>query len=128
MLLPCEIAVKSLIPALRSTIAKELIHKHGLKQKDVADLLGVTQTAVSKYVCEVRGTVLKIDEVEEFQSMIKEIVVALVDGNMSKYEFIAKFCIACKNIRKKGLMCKLCKISDQTIKIEQCHVCDSLEV
>jgi len=75
MLLPCEIAVKSLIPALRSTIAKELIHKHGLKQKDVADLLGVTQTAVSKYVCEVRGTVLKIEQVKAAVGVGSEFIV-----------------------------------------------------
>jgi len=123
MLLPCEVAVKSLIPALRSVVARELTQTYGLKQKDVADLLGVTQTAVSKYTRYVRGAVLKIEDVEEVQPTIREIVVSIVNGRTSKYELVAKFCIACDIIRRKRLMCELCKRSDPSIDIRQCFVC-----
>ena len=125
MLLPCEVAVRSLVPAIRSAIARELTQTHGLKQKDVARLLGVTQTAVSKYTRHVRGTVLKIENVEEVQPTIKEIVVSLANGRMSKYELVTKFCVACEIIRQKGLMCELCKLSDPAIEIQQCFVCHS---
>ena len=123
MLFPCEVAVKSLVPAIRSVIARELTQSYGLKQKEVAHLLGVTQTAVSKYTRHVRGTVLKIEEVEEVQPTIEEIVVSLANGRMSKYELVAKFCVACEIIRRKGLMCELCKRSDPSIDIQQCFVC-----
>jgi len=123
MLLPCEIAVKSLIPSIRSAIARELTQTHGLKQKDVAHLLGVTQTAISKYTRHVRGTVLKIEEVDEVQPMISEIVVSLANGRMSKYELVAKLCVACDIIRRNGLMCELCKRSDPSIDVQECFVC-----
>jgi len=55
MLLPCEVAVKSLVPTIRSAAARELTQSYGFKQKDVANLLGVTQTAVNKYTRHVRG-------------------------------------------------------------------------
>ncbi len=60
MLLPCEVAVKSVIPAIRSAIARELTESYGLKQKDVAELLGVTQTAVSKYTSHCRGAIFEV--------------------------------------------------------------------
>jgi len=123
MLLPCEVAVKSLVPAIRSAIARELTKTYGLKQKDVANLLGVTQTAVSKYTRHVRGAVLNIEEVEEVQPMIREIVISLANGGMSKYELVAKFCVACKIIRRNRLMCELCRLSDPSIEIQQCFVC-----
>jgi len=125
MLLPCEVAVRSLVPAIRSAIARELTQTYGLKQNDVARLLGVTQTAVSKYTRHVRGIVLKVEEVEEIQPTLKEIVVSLANGRMSKYELVAKFCIACEIIRGKGLMCELCKLSDPSIEVQQCFVCHS---
>jgi len=125
MLLPCEVAVKSLVPALRSAIAKELSQTYGLKQKDVANLIGVTQTAVSKYLRYVRGTTIKIDEIEEVKPMLKEIVVSLFERSISRYELVAKFCILCKIIRRKGLMCNLCKMSNPSIDIQQCYVCSS---
>ena len=126
MLLPCEVAVKSLIPALRSAIARELIQSCGLKQNDVASLLGVTQTAVSKYTRHIRGVVLKVEDVEEIQPTLKEIVVSLANGRMSKYELVAKICVACEIIRRKGLMCELCKRSDPSINIQQSFVCHPL--
>ena len=125
MLLPCEVAVKSLVPAIRSAIARELIQTYGLKQEDVAKLLGVTQTAVSKYTRHVRGAIIKIEEVEEVQPMIKEIVVLLANGRMSKYELVGRFCVACEIIRRKRLMCELCKRSDPSIDVQQCFVCSS---
>ena len=123
MLLPCEVAVRSLVPALRSAIARELTQTYGLKQRDVARLLGVTQTAVSKYTRRVRGIVLKVEDVEEVQPTLKEIVVSLANGRMSKYELVAKFCVACEILRRKGLMCELCRLSDPSIDVQQCFVC-----
>jgi predicted transcriptional regulator len=125
MLIPCEVAVRSLVPAIRSAIARELTQTYGLKQKDVARLLGVTQTAVSKYTRHVRGIVLKVEDIEEIQPTLKEIVVSLANGRMSKYELVAKFCVACEIIRRKGLMCELCKLSDPSIDVQQCIVCYS---
>jgi len=125
MLLPCEVAVKSLVPAIRSAIARELTQTYGLKQKDAARLLGVTQTAVSKYTRHVRGIVLKIEDIEEIQPTLKEIVVSLANGGMSKYELAVKFCVACEIVRRKGLMCELCKLSDPSIDVQECFVCHS---
>jgi ribosomal protein L36 len=44
---------------------------------------------------------------------------------MSKYELAVKFCVACEIIRRKGLMCELCKRSDPLIDVQLCFVCHS---
>jgi len=123
MILPCEVAVKSVIPAIRSAIARELTQSYGLKQKEVAQLLGVTQTAVSKYTRHCRGAVLEVEEVEDAQPVLKETVFSLANGQMNKYELAEKLCLVCEIIRQRGLMCKLCALSDPTIDKQQCIVC-----
>ena len=123
MLLPCEVAVKSVIPAIRSAIARELTQKYGLKQKHVAELLGVTQTAVSKYTSHCRGAIFEVTEVEGVQPVFKETVFALANGDMSKYELAEKLCLVCGIIRQSGLMCILCKVSDPNIDNTKCIVC-----
>jgi uncharacterized protein len=50
MLLPSEIESKSLIPAVRAILAKDLVKAKGLKEEEVAKLLGITQAAVSNYL------------------------------------------------------------------------------
>ncbi len=123
MLLPCEVAVKSVIPAIRSAIARELTQNHGLKQNEAAELLGVTQTAISKYTSHCRGAIFEVTEVDGVQPIFKETVFSLVNGNMSKYELVEKICTVCWIIRQSGLMCIICKISDPNIDTDQCICC-----
>jgi predicted transcriptional regulator len=123
MVLPCEVAVKSVIPAIRSAIARELTQSYGLKQEDVAQLLGVTQTAVSKYTSHCRGAIFEVTEVEGVQPIFKETVFSLANGEMDKYELAKKLCTICGIIRQSGLMCIICKVSDPDIDSTKCVVC-----
>nr|AAR24480.1 hypothetical conserved protein [uncultured crenarchaeote DeepAnt-EC39] len=49
MLLPAEIESKSLIPALRAILAKDLAKKHNIREDQISKMLGVTQAAISNY-------------------------------------------------------------------------------
>jgi predicted transcriptional regulator len=126
--MPCEIAVKSVVPSIRAFIAIELTKSYEMKQNDVANILGITQTAVSKYTRQVRGTVIKIDDAEEIRSMILQITDQIADKKISRQDLILKFCQVCKIIRRNGLMCKLCKRTDPTIDIQACQTCKSVSL
>jgi predicted transcriptional regulator len=123
VVLPCEVAVKSVIPAIRSAIARELTHTHGLKQEDVAQLLGITQTAVSKYTRHCRGAIFEVTDVEGVQPILKETVFSLANGKLDKYDLAEKLCLICGIIRNSGLMCILCRVSDPDIDSTKCVVC-----
>lgn len=123
MLIPCEVAVKSVVPAIRALVATELTRTYELKQTDVANLLGVTQTAVSKYLRHVRGSVLVIEDEKEIQLIVKKIATSLNNGKASRCEILKDFCSACKIIRQKGMMCELCKRSDPLIDVKGCSFC-----
>lgn len=123
MSMPCEVAVKSVVPAIRAGLAKELIQTYELKQNDVANLLGVTQTAVSKYTRNVRGGVVAINKAEEIQQMITATAKTLTNGELSRRQLAIRFCEICRLVRAKGLMCELCKRSNPTIDISQCLLC-----
>jgi predicted transcriptional regulator len=125
MLMPCEIAVKSVVPSIRAYIATELTQSYNMKQTDVAELLGITQTAVSKYTTQVRGAVLKIDQTEEIRSVMRKIASQLANGDITRQDLMVKFCDVCKTVRQNGIMCNLCKRSDPTINVKTCQVCKS---
>jgi len=125
MLMPCEVAVKSLVPSIRAYIANELTQTYEMRQVDVAALLGITQTAISKYSNQIRGAALKIDQTEEIASMLKNIANELAEKQISQQELIAEFCQVCKTARKTGIMCNLCKRSDPKLDPETCQICKS---
>jgi predicted transcriptional regulator len=92
MKLPQEIEIWYIIPAIRREIAKGLIKK-GLKQREVARILGVTDAAVSQYFSSKRGSEVR------FNQRIKREVKASVDN-------IIKGSIVMKEIQN---ICRLCK-------------------
>ena len=123
MLPPCEVAVKSVIPAMRAFISKELTQSYKMKQNDVAGLLGITQAAVSKYTRQVRGTAIKIDQTQEIQAMMLMIAQRVAEKRLPGPQLFIELCEVCKVVRQRGLMCPLCKRTDPTIDIQKCQIC-----
>lgn len=123
LILPCEVAVKSVIPAVKALLAKELLKNYNMKQDQVAKILGISQSAVSKYTTKVRGHIIKIEEIEEIQTPINNMITLLIESKTSRTDFLTLFCQTCTIVRKKRLMCKFCQKADSTIEIDECNLC-----
>ncbi len=121
--IPCEVAVRSVAPAIRAMIAKKLIEKHSMKQTSVAEILGISQSAVSKYTREVRGHAIAIDNIEETKDQIGEMVTLITNGGYHRTEFLKLFCEVCKTVRRKGLMCQFCVENGHGRETEECRYC-----
>ena len=93
---PCEIVVWYVIPAIRSELAKELLNL-GMKQKDVSELMDITQPAVSQYITDKRGSGIKLDD--DVRAMIKQFARELSEGEATKADLISRTCNICKNVK-----------------------------
>ena len=100
---PCEIIVKTLIPSVRAAITRELIERHGMKQVEVAKLLGVTQAAVSQYMRGARGRFFNFGADDQILSIIRSIADGLASGSLGKLEASVLTCEVCYQVRRKGL-------------------------
>lgn len=123
MLVPCEVAVKCVLPVVRAMIAKELMTKYQLKQVEVAELLGVSQPAISLYFRKRRGKAINLENESDIVNLIENLAASLAKDNLPPKAFIVMFCEICRTIRAKGSMCKLHKIFDPAIDIEKCGIC-----
>lgn len=103
-------------------IARELIEGYGMKQELVAERLGVTQAAVSKYRHLVRGEAVDLENAVEVRQISKEIASTLV-GDANPLDVSRKFCQACTDIRALGLMCETCRRVDPSWDVEHCTIC-----
>jgi predicted transcriptional regulator len=104
-------------------MANELVERHGLKQNQVAELLGISQSAVSKYTKKVRGYVIRIDNIEEIQAPIDGMIALVTNGAYQRMDFLRLFCQVCVVVRQKGLMCPFCQKTDEKLRIEGCAIC-----
>jgi len=105
MLLPSEIESKLLIPAVRAILSKELVIEKGLKEEEVARMLGITQAAVSNYLRGTRGDnelISKLMSLSEIMSMIKEIGDDLSTNRAYTAKTLSKFIALCNYMRCLG--------------------------
>ena len=97
---PCEFAVRYVLPAVRFMIAKTLIEKYGFSQSAVAEILGVTQPAVSYYVRSRRGQIWakKLVRYREVREELERIVKGIVSGDQDLH---FKICPICMGLRDR---------------------------
>ena len=115
--------MKSVLPAIKALMAKELVEQHGFKQDQVAEILGISQSAVSKYSRKIRGYVIKVDDIQEISPLIKGMIILLLNRTHQRKELMRLFCETCVAIRRTSLMCVFCEKSDPKIQIQDCRFC-----
>ena len=124
--LPCEIGVQTILPAIRALMARTILEKHEMKEKQVAKILGLSQSAISRYTTKGRGNIITIENVPEVQTLIDQMIhLLLYEKTHQSVEILKLLCQTCKTIRGKGLMCELCQKKMRNRLAEICAFCRS---
>jgi predicted transcriptional regulator len=126
MLLPSEIESKLLIPAVRAILSKELVIEKGLKEEEVARMLGITQAAVSNYLRGTRGDnelISKLMSLSEIMSMIKEISDDLSTNRAYTAKTLSKFIALCNYMRYSLIICDAHHSLERNIDQKVCEQC-----
>jgi len=126
MLLPSEIESKLLIPAIRAILSKELVIEKGLKEEEVARMLGITQAAVSNYLRGTRGDnelISKLMSLSEIMSMIKEISNDLSTNRAYTAKTLSKFIGLCNYMRYSLIICDAHHSLERNIDEKVCEQC-----
>jgi len=125
MSVPCEVAVKCVLPVVRAMVARELVARHGLRQVEAARLIGVSQPAISLYHRNIRGKAIDLENDSEIKLQVANTAELLAKGGTSHRDLILMYCRMCRAIRAKGLLCKLHKAFDPLVDIEKCEICSA---
>ena len=126
MLLPSEIESKLLIPAIRAILSKEMVIEKGLKEEEVARMLGITQAAVSNYLRGTRGDnelISKLMSLSEIMSMIKEISSDLSTNRAYTAKTLSKFIGLCNYMRYSLIICDAHHSLERNIDEKVCEQC-----
>ncbi|MFC1768576.1 transcriptional regulator [Nanoarchaeota archaeon] len=116
ILMPQEIEVWYIIPAVRKELVKALREK-GLKQKDIANKLDLTESAVSQYLKEKRGS--GVDFGKQLEAHIKKEAEKIANGKANPMEVIQKI-VSMLSVKK--IMCDIHKSKTKGIS-GKCDIC-----
>jgi uncharacterized protein len=124
LILPCEVGVKTVLPAVKAIMARSIVEKHGYNEKQTAAILGLSQSAVSRYVGRERGAnLIAIENTSEILILIDQMVILLIKEPQNKAKVLELFCKTCTAVREKGLMCPKCQQEMQRDWAENCFFC-----
>ncbi|BCU68583.1 transcriptional regulator [Sulfolobales archaeon HS-7] len=97
--LSCELAAKSLLPAIRAIMAERLVNDRHLPLYTASKLLGLTPAAISNYVKNKRGN--KIRTLLESDPRMSGVINEVLDKLNSKGSSIGEYyCILCYEGRR----------------------------
>lgn len=115
---PCILVGERVLPAVRQAVAKILVKEKGYSQSRAADLLGITQAMVSKYVS---GAIKTLDD--PIQDDIDELAYEIADVLEQPGEGTRLLCSRCLTWRES---LKLCGLHKTQSDIEECRACINL--
>lgn len=118
----CETASQYVLPTMRALIAKRLMEKYKMTQQNAAIKMDLTQSAVSQYLRNLRGSKIKsIEKDENINNEIEIFVDRIASGDMDSLAALNSFCNICRLIRKKKLLCDIHIKTSPSLK--DCKVC-----
>ncbi|MFW6018905.1 MAG: thiamine-phosphate synthase family protein [Halapricum sp.] len=101
-----EVVVEEFLPTFRSLLA-EALRQRGLTQSEVAELLGISQSAVSKYV---HGEVERNEhllEDERLAELVEQLADGLADGEMTPVQALVEAEVFVRRLERGDLLAKL---------------------
>ena len=129
MLLPAEIESKTLIPALRAILSKNLAEKHQVREDEISKMLGVTQAAISNYIRGTRGDpelIKKLAAEKQVSEMIDEIASDLSSDMAYSPSSLSKFIGLCNYIKTSLLICDIHRNLESDIDEAICKECQTM--
>lgn len=120
--LPSEIVVDRFIPTVRATLAAALDDR-GFTQQEIADRLGVTQAAVSKYLAGDARTEDRFIGDERLQATVDRIADGFADDTMDDYEALSELLSLVREFEDRGPICAVHEEEMPALRGLGCDLC-----
>jgi len=105
---PCEELARYVLPALRGALVTYMYVERRMKQVDIAKLVGISQSAVSRYVNLERGLYRRlVEEIPGIRNALEEAVAKLERGEG------VSLCEVCKRLQEEGLLDKAIRVVEE---------------
>ena len=120
--LPSEIVVERFLPTARAMLATELAAE-GCSQQTIADMLGLSQAAVSKYLSGEQSGDPRFADNAEMQATIEYIASGFADGSVDEYEALAELLELIESFEDRGPICAVHEEEMPALQGLGCDLC-----
>ncbi|AMQ19345.1 transcriptional regulator [Thermococcus peptonophilus] len=119
---PLEVASRYVYPSLRRRLVG-ILREKGLKQTEIASLLHITQSAVSRYLRMNRGALIDVSSFPDVDSLIKGTADWILNERPSEYAIQKRLMEIAVYMLGKGYVCSFHSKIDPELDPKRCRVC-----
>ncbi|NJE03225.1 transcriptional regulator [Thermococcus sp. MV11] len=117
-----EVASRYVYPSLRRRLV-EILYENGLKQTEIAELLHITQSAVSRYLNMGRGALIDVSQFPDIDSELSRLAGRITEERPSEYEIHSELVRISLELLGKGYACSFHARIDPEVNPAECNVC-----
>ncbi len=121
-----EIAYRYVYPAVRRRLVSILYSEHKLTEIEIARLLHVSQSAISRYKNEARGRVVRVEDYPDIDEEVHKVARWIVDEKPGKYSIIRELTRITLRMLARGYICRYHREVDDSVEPGECRVCIEL--
>lgn len=121
-----RIVSRFVYPSIRKRLIEILYYEYKLTQREIAQMLYISQSAVSRYIQGNRGNFLDLKRTPKTNEELRALARELLNNNYTKYEFEEKLLRITLAALGRGEICQFHKQIDPTIDPRKCKVCINL--
>ncbi|MBP1912112.1 transcriptional regulator [Thermococcus stetteri] len=117
-----EVASRYVYPSLRRRLV-EILRERGLKQTEIAELLHITQSAVSRYLRMDRGALIDVSSFQDIDERLRKLAGWVLDEKPDEYLIQRELMKIALEMLGKGYVCSFHSGIDPELEPGRCKVC-----
>jgi predicted transcriptional regulator len=117
-----EVASRYVYPSIRRRLV-EVLREKGLKQTEIAELLHITQSAVSRYLKMDRGSFIDVSKFPDIDAEVTALAEKIVQERPSEYEIHSELVKMSLEMLGRGYVCSFHSKIDPEVNPSECNVC-----
>ncbi|WP_297470512.1 helix-turn-helix domain-containing protein [Thermococcus sp.] len=120
-----EVASRYVYPSLRRRLVEHL-RNMGLKQVEIAELLHVTQSAVSRYLNMDRGSMIDVSKFRDIDRELEELADEILEFRPGEYVIHRRLIEIALKMLGRGYVCAFHSRIDPEVNPAECRICIEL--
>ena len=120
-----EVASRYVYPSLRRRLVEHLRNR-GLKQVEIAELLHVTQSAVSRYLNMDRGSMIDVSKFRDIDRELEKLADEILESRPGEYVIHRRLIEIALKMLGRGYVCAFHSRIDPEVNPAECRICIEL--
>ena len=121
-----DFASRYVVPAIKQRIVKILYFEYGYNQLKISELLGISQSSISKYVSKRKKLDIDLGSIQFAESRIRNLVDEIEKKSLEGEGLELAISKLAVELLRGGYLCGYHSLVDEGLKTSACKICSKL--